>query len=96
MGLVGKLLSPVTGTFSEVDGDGKSGGTRGDMDGRSTSEVQATLDERPSVRVPRHTCEWVVDDGRPDEGKQKGGTEATAFGDSTNGNDRAEDGPGQI
>ena len=90
MGLISELLSSVTGTLSEVDGDGKGGGTRGDMDWSSTGEVETSLDERPTVGVPGHTCQWVVDDGRPDEREQEGRTKATAFGHRTNRNDRAE------
>lgn len=45
VGLVGELLSPITGTLSKVDGDGKSGGTGGDVDWGSTGEVETTLDE---------------------------------------------------
>jgi len=90
VGLVGEPLSPVAGTLSEVDGDGKGGGTGGDVNGSPTSKVETTLDERPSVGVPRHTRKWVVDNGRPDEGEQKGRAEATAFGDSANGDHRGD------
>lgn len=45
VGLVGEFFSSITGTFSEVDGNGKCGGTRGDMDWSSTREVETTLDE---------------------------------------------------
>jgi len=91
--LVCKFLSPIPGTLSEVDGNGEGGGTRGDVNRRSTSEIETTVCERPSVGVPCHTGKWIVDKSRPDEREHKSGSQPTAFGDGTNSNDRAEKGP---
>ena len=66
------------------------------MNGSSTSEVETTLNERPPVGVPCHARKWVVDNGGPDEGEHKDRSEATAFGESTNGNDGAEKKPSKI
>ena len=89
MRLVCEFLSTITGTFSEVDGDSQSSGTRRNVDGCSTSKVESTLDGRPSVRVPRHTRERVVNNGRPNESEQERRTKTTAFRHSANSDDRA-------
>jgi len=89
VGLVGEFLRSITGTLSEVDGDGEGGGARRNVNGSSTSEIETTLDVRPSVGVPCHAGKRTVDNRRPDENEYKGGAHATAFGDGTNGKDRA-------
>ena len=64
---VGEALGAVPAALAEVDGDGERGGTRRDVNGRSTGEVKAAEDERPTGRVPGPACDRVVDDGRPTE-----------------------------
>ena len=44
------------------------------MNGSSTSEVETTMGERPSIGVPCHAGEWIIDKSRPDEGEYKDGT----------------------
>ena len=83
----------MTGTLSEVDGNGKGGGTRGNVNGSSTSEVGATIGERPPIEIPRHTGKWIVDNGRPDEREQKDGPDVATLGESADGDDWTEDKP---
>ena len=84
MGLVREFLGSITRTLSEVDGDGEGGGTGGDVNGSSAGKIETTLDERPTVGIPRHAGKWIVDERRPDEDEYKGGAQTTTFGHSTN------------
>ena len=67
VGLVGEFFGPITAALAEVDGNGKGGGTRGNVDGSSTRKIETTLDERPTLGVPGHVGEWIVDDCSPEE-----------------------------
>lgn len=89
MRLVRKFLGSVPGPLSEVDGNREGSRTGGDVNGRSTSKIETTRGERPSVGVPCHAGKWAVDDRGPDEREHKNRSQATAFGDGTNSKDRA-------
>ena len=81
MGLVCEALRSVSAALAKIDGNGQCGGTRRNMDGCTTSEIETTENERPAVGVPRPTSDGIVNYGRPDESKKDGGTQACAFGD---------------
>ena len=93
MGFVRKPLRSITSSLSEIDGNGQSCGTGGDVNRSTTSEIETAPDERPSIGVPGHAGKWVVNNCRPDEGEQKSGTQAAPFCDGTDCDDRADKEP---
>ena len=84
MGLVGKRLSAISTSLSEVDRDCEGGRARRDVDRRSTSEVVTSVDERPAVRVPRPACDGVINEGGPSKYEEKKGTEVRTFSETPN------------
>lgn len=83
MGLVGKTVSSVTPSLAEIDGDGETSGTGGDMDGRSTSKVEAAKYEHPAVGVPSPVGNRVIDNRRPNEDKDHQWAESAALSNGT-------------
>lgn len=55
--------------------------TRYDLDGSTSSIVQNTVFEGPSIDVPHPAGDRAVNDGGPDEGKNHGGNETTSLSD---------------
>ena len=55
------------------------------MDWGSSGEIKAAHFCGPTISVPRPVGYRIVDKGGPDEHKYESGSEATAFGDGTNG-----------
>ena len=92
VGFVCETLSAVSATGAEVDGDGKSGGTRGDVHGSSSSEIETTHDVGPSLGVPGPARNRIVDESGPEEDEDNHGSESTALRDGTDGEDWAETG----
>lgn len=85
MWLVSKALSAVTAALAKVDREGEGGGTRRDVDGSSSSEVETTQNEGPTIGVPCPASNGIIDNGCPYEDEDKERAETTAFGDGTNG-----------
>lgn len=73
----------VARTLSEHQGVGQGAGTGGDVDRTATGEVEGAELEQPAVGVPSLVGNGVVDDGGPDEHKDKARQDAAAVGDST-------------
>jgi hypothetical protein len=84
VGLVGKCFSAISASLSEVDRDGEGGGARRDVDGRSTSEVVTSVEERPAFRVPSPACDGVINESGPHKDKEKKGAEVRTFGETSN------------
>lgn len=89
MGLVREALGAPPFPLAEVDRDGESGGTRGDMDGCATCEIEPAGDEDPPFGVPGPACDGVVDDRRPDEDEYEEGAESGTFCNGANSEDGA-------
>jgi hypothetical protein len=85
VGLVGEALGAIPGPLSEVDGDGKGGGSGRDMDGSSSGEIEASHDEAPAGGVPGPACDGVIDEGGPDKDKECNGTHAATLCETTEG-----------
>ena len=83
VGLVRESLGAIASALTEVDGNRECGSARRDVDGRAAGEVEATHDERPTVRVPRPAGNRVVDYRRPNEGEDDGWPETSTFRNST-------------
>lgn len=91
VGLVCETLGAVASSFTEVDGDGEGSGTRGNVNGGSTSEIETTHVEDPSLRVPCPACDRAVDDGQPAEEEDHDGADFGSFGETTNGEDTSDE-----
>ena len=55
------------------------------MNGRSTGEVKATKNKRPSVGVPCPTGDWIVNQSSPDKNEHEKWAKSTALGNSSDG-----------
>ena len=75
----------MTSALAQHDGVGQSSRSRRDMHWGSSSEIKPSHLEHPSGRVPCPACDWVVDDGCPDEHEENGREHTTALRDSSNG-----------
>lgn len=89
MGLIRQPLGAPPLPLSKIDGDGETSGSRGDVHGRASGEIEATGDEDPAVRVPCPAGDGVVDECGPDEYEDEEGPEARAFCYGADGEDRA-------
>lgn len=68
----------VAGALAEHQRVGQGGSARRDVDGRTTSKVEAAHLEGPAVGVPGPVGDGVVDDGGPDEDEDQTGQQAAA------------------
>lgn len=90
MWLVGETLGSIATAFAKVDGDSEGGGSGGDVDGRSTSEIETAKDEGPAIAVPCPAGDGVIHKGRPDEDEDHHWAEFSSLGDGTNGEHRGD------
>lgn len=85
---VSKLLGAVALTFAKEDGDGKSSGTGGDVDGCTTSKVKtAHLVGPAKTNVPCPVGDGAVDDGDEGESKDQDGSKTGTISESTTSDD---------
>lgn len=89
VGLVREALGAPALALAQVDGNRKASGTRGDVHGGTTCEIEAAGDEDPSGGVPGPACNGVVYECGPDEYEDEEGPEAGAFCYGADGEDRA-------
>lgn len=73
-------------TFPENEGIGERGKAGSDMNGSTTSVIEGGKVVEPAIPVPCPAGDRAVDDGSPDEGKEHGGEETSAFESTTNHN----------
>lgn len=85
-------LSAVATALAEVKGDSKRGGTRGNVDGGSTSEVETAEDEGPAIRVPGPIRDRIIDERCPHENEDEDGAETGTLGEPTDGERRGDGG----
>lgn len=74
----------VAGALTQHKGVSESCGTRADVDGGTTSEVETAHLQGPSLEVPGPESNGIVDDRGPDEDEDVGGEHATTISDSAN------------
>lgn len=79
-------LCAVSTSLSEVVGDDETSDTGADLDGTTASVVEDTPIVGPTLRRPDPVCDWIVDEGSPDEGKDDKGPYASSLTGGTNGN----------
>ena len=83
--LEGESFRPESSSLAEIDRVDQSSDSGDDFDGSSSSVVEDTVLEGVSRRGPDGTSDGAVDEGRPDEHEEDGGTDATSFGGGSDG-----------
>lgn len=73
-------------SLSEDHGVCESRKTRADFDGSTSSVIQDTVFVGPSVDVPWPTCEWAVDECRPEENENHCWDETATLSDGAHDN----------
>jgi hypothetical protein len=58
--LIRQTLGPISATFAQVNTDGESSGSTGNVDGCSSGEVETAEQKRPSLGVPCPTRDGVL------------------------------------
>lgn len=85
MRLVGQSFGPISSPLAQVESDSKRSRTRGDVDGGTSSIVECSEDEGPTLGVPGPTGDRAVDDGEPDEHEEDDSGESTSFSEASTG-----------
>lgn len=71
-------------TFSKDHGIRKCRETGSDFDRSTSSVVEDTIFESPSIDIPCPACNGTVDKRRPEEYENHGRNQTTSFGNGTN------------
>jgi hypothetical protein len=83
-----KFMGAVSTALAQHDGIGEGGGTRRDVDGSTSSEIESAQLVDPTVGVPRPAGNGIIDNGCPDKDEDDGRKHTTTLGDSANGESR--------
>lgn len=84
---VGELGGAVAATTAEVERPDERRRAARDVHGPAAREIEVSVLETPSSRVPRAVSDRAVDDRAPDEADDEDGEETSALGDAGDGDD---------